>query len=190
MRRILVLAYLLSAFCWADPGLVKIVSSNISPDVKAGSFASKPRTVYRQGAFLARVEEVDDPVDRVHMVVIRSHSEGWTVDLRNKVARHSLGLPEEVRVPVIPVGPLAALEFGHELDFMRSHKVQPKQGVYLYRQEPYLVRLVTKAGKPALLEASEKGKLLLRLRYDVYVSNLPANPGLFQVPAGFQMTEP
>jgi len=189
MRRLLAFGFLLSTFGWADPGLLKIVSSNISPDVKAGSFASKPRTVYRQGAYLARVEEVDDPVDRVHMVVIRSHSEGWTVDLRNKVARHSQGLPEEVRVPVIPVGPLAALEFGHELEFMRSHKVQLKQGVYLYRQDPYQVRLLVKGGKPALLEASEKGKLLLRLRYDQYLSGLPANPGLFQVPAGFQMTE-
>ena len=190
MIRTLAFACLLRAVCWADPGLVKIVSSNISPDVKAGSFASKPRTVYRQGSYLARVEEVDDPVDRVHMVVIRSHSEGWTVDLRNKLARHSVGLPEEVRVPVIPVGPLAALEFGHELEFMRSHGVQPKQGIYLYRQDPYQVRLVARSGKPTLLEASQNGKLLLRLRYDEYLSGLPANPSLFQVPAGFQMTEP
>lgn len=175
---------LLSGLAWAEPGLLKIVTSNTTPGVKAGSFASKPRTVYRFGASLARVEEVDDPVDKVHMVVIRSGSQGWTIDLRNKVGRHSTGLPEVVSVPLLGVGSLANLEFGNEIEFMKSHNVPSRAGVYEYKLPPYRVRLTVKGARPEQLEAFENEKLMMRLHYDQYLTGLPKKPALFQVPAG------
>lgn len=55
MKRIL-LGLLLSGLGWADPGMLKIVTTNTTPGIKPVSFASKPRTVYRLGNSLARVE--------------------------------------------------------------------------------------------------------------------------------------
>lgn len=182
MKRALILCCL-SLAAWAEPDLIKIVTSNTTPGLKPGSFATKPRTVYRLGHWLARVEEQDDPVDKVHMVVIRSHTEGWTIDLRNKVGRHSQGLPETVRIPLLPIGGLADLEFGYELEFMRSHQIQPKDGVYAFKFGDYLIKLAVAQGKPQQLETSQKGTLVMRLHYDEYSTGLPEAPELFSVPA-------
>ncbi|MFN8612812.1 MAG: hypothetical protein U0931_35065 [Vulcanimicrobiota bacterium] len=183
------LFWTLSNLAWADPTLIKIVTSNTSPGIKADSFAARPRTVYRLGSSLARVEEVDDPVDKVHMVVIRAHSQGWTLDLRNKVGRHSQGLPDKVRVPLLPLGGLADLEFGHELEFMQKNKIEPKDGAYTFSFEDYVIKLSVSEGKPQQLEASQKGKLLMRLHYDEYLTGLPEDPDLFVVPKDIKLTD-
>jgi hypothetical protein len=188
MRALFVL-WILTAQAWAEPGLIKIVTSNTTPGIKPDSFASKPRTVYRSGNSLARVEEVDDPVDKVHMVVIRAHSEGWTIDLRNKVGRHSRGLPDIVRVPLAPIGGLGDLEFGHELEFMQTHKIEAKDGTYVYSVDGYVVKLSLADGKPEQFEASQDGKVVLRLHYDEYVTGLPDNPGLFVVPKDIKVKD-
>lgn len=187
MKTMLVL-WIVTAIAWADPGMIKIVTTNTTPGIKPDSFLTRPRTVYRLGNSLARVEEADDPVDKVHMVVIRSHTEGWTIDLRNKVARHSQGLPDTVHVPIFPMGGLGDLEFGHELEFMQTHKLEAKDGAYVYGVEGYVVKLSVADGKPEQFEASQDGKVLLRLHYDEYVTGLPEKPELFVVPKGFKLT--
>ncbi len=59
-----------------------------SPGVQPGSFASKPKVMYRAGNRYCRIEEAPDPDNGLHGLLIVSEPDAWVVNLVTKTARH------------------------------------------------------------------------------------------------------
>jgi hypothetical protein len=68
----------------AEPRMTKIVTRAISPDIKPGSFAAKPKTMYLAGKKYARVEEDVDIENKIHGLIIANEPDSWIINLVDK----------------------------------------------------------------------------------------------------------
>jgi hypothetical protein len=120
--------------------MIKMVVQLQSPDVPAGSFAAKPKTMYRAGTQFCRIEEQPDPEHGIHGLTITNEPDAWMVNLETKSARHMVdpGPTFNCRMPIFAAWPsqvpdeeakqIYALEFGYELDFFKSKGAAPHPG--------------------------------------------------------------
>jgi hypothetical protein len=60
------------------------------PDIPAGSFATKPRVMYRAGGRYCRIEEAADPEKGIQGLAIVSEPDYWMVNLLSKTAKHAV----------------------------------------------------------------------------------------------------
>jgi hypothetical protein len=110
------------------------------PKVPAGSFAAKPKTMYRAESRYCRIEEADDPENGIHGLAITNEPDAWMVNLTTKTAHHIVdpGPTFNCHLPIFPDDPdkvASGLEFGLELEFFKSkgaigspgHVIQGKQ---------------------------------------------------------------
>lgn len=58
------------------------------PDIAAGSFATKPKVMYRSGSRYCRTEEALDSANEIHGLAIINEPDAWMVDLVSKTAKH------------------------------------------------------------------------------------------------------
>ncbi len=111
-----------------------------SPDVRADSFAAKPKVIYRAGSQFCRIEEQPDPGQGIHGLVIVNEPDVWMVNLATKSGQHMVdtgpsfncrlpifadiaaNLPEEERKPML------GLEFGQEYEFFKANGATPQPG--------------------------------------------------------------
>lgn len=135
-----------------------------SPDAPTGSFAAKPKTMYRAGSRYCRTEEAPDPEREIHGLLIINEPDYWIVNLMTKTGGHGVdtGPAFNCRMPIFPDTLGFDLEFGHELDYFKNRGVIPKPGPVLQGKE-------TEAYKIDLGDTS----LALRLRK----SGAPAGRG-------------
>jgi hypothetical protein len=124
-----------------------------SPDVPAGSFATKPKVMYRSGDRYCRVEEEPDPSQGIHGLMIINEPDYWMVNLMTKTARHGLdpGPTYSCHLPIFGNGvdkspnseaaQIAALEFGLELDYFKGKGATPQKGPVLQTKETTAYRL-------------------------------------------------
>jgi hypothetical protein len=196
----LLLLLLCSSAVLAQPAtMVKMVVQNVTPGTEADSADALTRTIYRQGANYARVEEAPSPRDGLHLVIIRAQTDSWQLDLNSQTALHQGGLPAEVSIPIFV--DLYPLEFGREIEFMRDNEVEPEE-IKLDDGTPALhfgaragdlgVELIAlKEGEvPAAIQFLDgEGKVLMRIQYLEYQRGLPSRPGLFVLPQGITVTE-
>ena len=124
-----------------------------SADVPAGSFAAKPKTMYRAGSQFCRIEEEPDSEHGIHGLVIINEPDAWMVNLATMTAQHMVDpgptfncrlqiFGSEVRdLPEDEGKQIAELEFGLELEFFKSKGATPQQGMVLQTQQTTLYRL-------------------------------------------------
>jgi hypothetical protein len=133
-----------------------------SPDIPAGSFATKPKVMYRSGDRYCRVEEEPDPAQGIHGLMIISEPDYWMVNLMTKTARHGLdpGPTYSCHLPIFAAGAnkspdsettqIAALEFGLELEYFKGKGATPQKGPVLQTKETTAYRVEVGNSAPAL----------------------------------------
>lgn len=112
--------------------MTKMVVQLQGHDAPAGSFAAKPRTLFRAGNQFCRTEEEPDPEHGIHGLLIVNEPDAWLVNLETKSVQHMVdpGPTFNCRMPIFAALPssapedeakqINALEFGYELEFFKS----------------------------------------------------------------------
>jgi hypothetical protein len=116
------------------------------PDIPAGSFATKPKVMYRAGTRYCRTEEAPDPENGIHGLAIVNEPDYWMVNLLKKTAQHAVdpGPTFNCHLPIFP-DTEKDLEFGFELEYFKKKGAIPQKGPVL---QPY--RLIGLTAEPFL----------------------------------------
>lgn len=153
---LLIAAYVLCtvAFGRQSPQtMMKLVVRLESPDVPGESFTAKPKTMYRAGTRYCRTEELPDPEQGIHGLMILNEPDAWMVNLLTKTAKHFVDtgptfnchLPifrgEQIKSAADMKNPLLELEFGQELEYFKGKGAARKEGPIL-RDKPTTVYAV------------------------------------------------
>jgi hypothetical protein len=190
----------------APATLDHIVVTDVTPGLPAASFGAQPRGMYRIGSDKLRVEEANDPTNGIHQIIVDAEPNIWMVNLDGNTGEHIVDPGPELYAvaPVIGfdgVSPkLLALEFGCESQFLAANAPNPvrSEQVGTVRYDVFRVTAGANAveilekpgtGTPSFVRYYKQGKLAMDLRYDLYVTGLPADPSLFAMPTGITFTE-
>jgi hypothetical protein len=190
----------------APDKLVHISVSNVTPGVAAASFAAQPKVYYRIGSDRVRVEEALDSANGIHLITVISEPNIWLANLYDGTGKHIVdpGPTFFARAPVFgiegPSGKLTSLEFGCEADFIAANAPKPVRSeqigddrfdVYRVDDGADAVEILERSGTdtPAFARYYQQGKLVMVLRYQLYVKDLPNDPALFTPPANVRYTE-
>ena len=216
MRRVLGLSaaiiFFLPIQAQAQPAKVpetmtKIVVRLLGPDIKPGSFAALPRTIYRAGDRYARVEDPPDARQRIEKLTIVAEPDAYSLNVLEKKGTHAIdrGGPSDIHLPVVlpfdpkhKLGALDRLEFGSELELFENAGATKQAGPivngkstdsYVLQTPEGPARLVLRAGteRPIFVDwQSVDGTY--RYEYIEY-EDLPFNPALFAKPEGYEIKE-
>jgi hypothetical protein len=169
------------------------------PDIPAGSFATKPRVMYRAGSRYCRIEEAADPDNGIHALAIVSEPDAWMVNLLNKTAKHMVdpGPTFKCNLPIFPDTD-KNLEFGLELEYFKSRGATPQKGPVLQTKSTTLYTVETADSKLALFTYGppERPLAVSRVRGDKGEifwfkghGDLPFEPKLFAKPEDVKIEE-
>lgn len=157
--RPLLLFIMLSAIAASQPfpeSMTRLSVRLQSPDVPEQSFAAKPKLMYRAGTRYCRTDELPDPENGIHGLMIINEPDVWMVNLLNRTARHFVdpGPTFNCHLAMFASGraksgsngrdPLLELEFGQEVAYFMGKRAAPKEGP-------------VHEGKPSTLYAVEAG---------------------------------
>jgi len=127
--------------------MTKMVVQLQGSDSLPGGFAAQPKTMFRAGTQYCRIEEEPDVEHGIHGLVIINEPDIWMVNLEDKTAKHMVddGPTFNCRLPIfagwlsdVPedeAGPIAELEFGHELEFFKNQGARPETGPVLQTKQ-------------------------------------------------------
>lgn len=190
-----------SAATCAPAALEHIVFRAITPGIVPGSFGAQPLSVYRVGNGKMRSEEAPDPANHIHGLIVTAEPDIWMVNLDNGTGKHIVD-PGPTFNAVAPLfgttsyrSKFSDLQLGCEAQFVAAHldaarRVELVAGVafdaYRIAIGDDAVEFLDRAGTttPAYARFFRNGKLLVALRYDLYQTDLPADPQLFVAPTG------
>jgi hypothetical protein len=156
MKSALLIACLLSGVLAAQQSrktMTKLVVQLDSPDVPKGSFAAKPKAMYRAGTQFCRIEEEPDPDHGIHGLAIINEPDAWMVNLATNTAQHMVdpGPTFNCRMPILADRisdlpedegkQIMGLEFGQEIEFFKSHGATPQQGIILQTKQTIVYKL-------------------------------------------------
>lgn len=112
------------------------------PDIPAGSFATKPKVMYRSGSRYCRIEEVPDPDKGIHALAVINEPDYWMVNLLDKTAKHALdpGPTFNCHLPVFPDTD-KDLEFGLEIQYFRTKGATAQTGPVLQTKSTTLYKV-------------------------------------------------
>jgi hypothetical protein len=182
-----------------------------SPEVPEHSFAAQPKLMYRSGNAYCRTEEVSDPENGIHGLIVVSEPDVWMVNLLTKTARHFVdpGPTFNCHLAIFAgdrttsatadtKSPLLKLEFGLELSYFKENGAAPKEGPVL-QGKPTTAYTAEVAGSQLFLFTTgvpERPWALARqhgngreiLWYGSY-EQLPFDPRLFAKPDGVKIEE-
>lgn len=190
----------------APAGLMtRVVVRDASPDLPRGSFARLPKTLYRLGEKYARLEEMPDPAQRLHLLIVVSEPQVWMVNLADRTGKRMVdpGPTFVFHAPILMEQEKGAtpppIELGQEYEFLRAHGAKRKELVVGGKRmeelvatvEGYVVTLRGLAGaaRPVLVKVERKGKTLVVLEYVEYERDLPPRMELFVPPAGVRFRD-
>jgi len=182
-------------------GLIRLVTTNVTPGAKLAAFAARPLVMYRSGSLLMRTEEADDPQKKLHLLMVTNAPDTWMVNLTDKTGQHIVdrGPTFEVHAPIFSgegvSRAFADLEFGCEAQFVAAHMAKPDSqaaGVTTHRLrdgDQLLELKLAAGGRPVEAGYYKADKPVLVIRYDAFERGLPADPKLFARPEGFTYVE-
>jgi len=188
----------------APAKLTKVVTRQVGPEVKPGSFAAAPMTVYRQGERLMRSEEAEDPAQKLHLLIVAAEPDIWFVNRVDRTGRHVVdpGPDLNVHAPIVTGQGVPAafseLEYGCEAAFARarahqggSREVGGKAADIwaLVAGDRRLEILLSAKGEPAEVAYFQGDRPVLVIRYDSFEAALPDDPALFRKPDGVTWQE-
>lgn len=206
MKILTFILFFLSSMLGAET-MVKVVYRIQGPDIDEGAYAGLPRTVYRMGQLMGRVEESRDPEFGMHALIILNDRDVWMINQINDLGMHFTAPDPErgFRVPIVPSAtPLQdrraeLFEIGREMSFMAQHGVEPivrmedcnHFQVYEVEVDDVILTVFCspESGLPVRTQAWENGTLLVDIAYDEYRMDLTPDPSLFVPNSGLQITE-
>lgn len=169
------------------------------PDVPAGSFATRPKVMYRAGNQYCRIEEAPDPENGIHGLAIISEPDSWMVNLLSKTAKHVVdpGPTFNCHLPMFPDTD-KDLEFGLEIEYFKAKGAVPQPGSVLQGKSTTVYKVDAGAVALALFTygTPERPLAVARVRgnkgeifwFSGY-GDLPFDPGLFARPKGITIEE-
>jgi len=187
--------------------MMKIVTRDTSPDTPAASFGAKPKTLYRMGETYGRSEEMPDPDQGIHGLMVIAEPKVWMVNLWDKTGRLIIdpGPTYVFRASIVPPEgrnqrpPLRDFEFGREYDFLRLHKAAHSKETIEGRQydalsvslEGYTLTLLSTLGKdqPFRVIVRKAGQVVCQYDYDEYKTDLAPQMDLFAPPDNVKIVE-
>jgi hypothetical protein len=183
----------------APKNVLKIVTTAELPGVAPDSFASAPRTLYRSGELLGRMEEPPNPETGLHLLFVINGADIWVVNRNDRTGQHLVDAGPDVGFGAPILSDIKSeywnnFEYGCEVPFMTAVGAAPQETpdggrLYVHTKEGITARLfATKDGRPARLELSGPGNDF-SLVYKVFeeVAEPPAD--LFAKPVGVQFVE-
>jgi hypothetical protein len=202
-RLLLVAAVVLFAFdarakC-APKYVLRIVTAIEQPDLPADHFARVPKTLYRSGETMARLEEEKNPATGTHLLIVINEPDIWMVNRADMTGQHALDSGPTYVFHAPALGTIESklwtnLELGCEVPFMKAVGSEPKSlpnggRVYEHSAEGVSVRLfVTNTDIPTRLEATGPD-LDLAIVYKAFEQLRDAPRTLFEKPAGVTFEE-
>lgn len=114
-----------------------------SPEVPEDSFAAQPKLMYCAGRSYCRTDELPDPENGIHGLMIINEPDVWMVNLLTKTARHfvdpgptfnchlAIFAGEQTMSGADVKDPLLELEFGRELAYFKGKGAAWKEGPVL-----------------------------------------------------------
>ena len=190
---------------WADCApekMVKIVTRDVRPAV-AGTWAAAPKTLYRWGTHYARLEETPDTKNGIHGLLVSNNRDHWMVNLTTSTGQHIVDTADsfDTHAPILgrTGSPLVELEFGCELEFMKSQGIKPVETTvenrsflqYKVEADGIAIHLLVDphTEQPWAVEVLENHEPTVQIRYDSYEAGLKPDPALFERPAGIVYTD-
>jgi len=206
MTRVRALALLFLILCSAPIALatcapkytLHIVTRIDAPDIPADHFIRKPKTLYRSGLLLARLEEEPNPETGLHLLLVVNGRDIWMANRMDHTGEHSLDPDPDPGFHALIVSDLESeywknFEFGCEVPFMeavKAKKTATDDGfAYEHEHDGIAARLiVTKNGTPKSVRIKQDGQEMSFL-YDTFEQITDADPKLFAKPEGITFTE-
>jgi|SRR5580704_636670 hypothetical protein len=201
-----VFALLLNCLCFAQAlpkTMTKIEVVLQGPNIPAGSFAAKPKVMYRAGTRYCRIEEAEDTENGIHGLAIINEPDSWMVNLTTKTGRHVVdpGPTFNCHLPLFADDPgkeATGLEFGWEMQFFKSKGASSHQGEVLQGKQTTQYQVEIGSSKLALFTygTPERPLAVGRVRGDdgeIYwysgFGELPFDVKLFARPEGIKIDE-
>lgn len=196
---ILVVSTPLYADC-APVGMVRIETSNQSPDIPKASFARKTKTLYRSGSRYARTEEALDLTTNTQLLIVVSAPDVWIANVADDTGRHMIDPDPQgkVRTTVFEAGEMGesfpqeftALEFGCEAAFFAEQKAEqvPHEAggrslkKHILTRDAWRLTLLASSQGPEALLLSNQGKVVFVVRYHSYQQFQDVDERLFRRP--------
>ncbi len=188
----------MAATC-APATLTKVITRTVGPDIAPGSFQAQPMVLYRKGAGQMRMEEAADPTQRLHVMIVASAPDVWSVNRFDNTGRHTVdpGPTYDVHAPIVTGQGVPAkfmeLEYGCEAAFAKgrgyeagSRAVDGRTArIYAMTEGRHRLEiLLSGRDEPVEVAYFQEGRALLTIRYDRYQTGLPDDPSLFRKPEG------
>lgn len=170
------------------------------PDIPAGSFATKPKVMYRSGDGYCRIEGAPDPERGVHLLAIVSEPDAWMVDRLKKSAQHTIDPGPSLRchLPIFPETD-RELEFGLEPEYFKGKGAEAQDGRELQGKQTKLYRVSVGDTILAMFTygaPNERPMAVSRVRGDKGEifwykgwGDLPFDAALFAKPTGVTISE-
>jgi len=203
----LTLFALLASSLSGSESMVKVVYRLQGPDIETGAYAGLPRTVYRVGSAMGRVEETRDLEFGMHALIILNGRDIWMINQVNESGMHFKAPDPDrgFRVPIVPSGSpiddhrVELFEIGRELTFMAESGVEPirrEEDCNFFDVYETAVDGVTltvfcapDSNSPLRTQVRDGEDLLVEIAYDSYETGLPLDPDLFRPEERLQITE-
>ena len=188
--------------------MMKIVTRDISIDIRRVSFGAEPKTLYRMGRTYGRLEEMPDPQKGLHLLTVVAEPRVWMINLMEGRGRLIIdpGPTCLFSAPIIPpedsqqMAPLGDFEFGTEYDFMQSHQATMTEDIVSGKTydksslslDGYTITLLSHQGKQQPFRVTvRKGKTVVcQYEYDEYETDLIPDMDLFKPPNEVEIVEP
>jgi hypothetical protein len=173
------------------------------PKIPAGSFATKPKTMYRAGRRYCRIEEAEDTDHGVQARLIVNEPDAWMVNLVTRTARHILdpGPTFNCHLPIFTDDPdkeASGLEFGLEMEFFEKNGATARPGSVLQGKQTTQYQIQSGESKLALFTygTPERPLAVGRVRGDdgeIYwysgYGDVPFDAKVFGKPEGVKIEE-
>jgi hypothetical protein len=183
----------------APKHVLKIVMTADFAGAAANDFVKTPKTLYRSGETLGRIEEAKNPETGMHLLMVVNEPDLWMVDLSDMTGQHAVdpGPSLVFRAPIlnnIKSKYWNNFEFGCEVPFMNavgSKPVETENGgrLYTHAHEGVTAKLfVDKNDIPQRVElVSPDIEFAVAYRSFEELRDAPAD--LFAKPAGVTFVE-
>jgi hypothetical protein len=198
-----------SGLCADDPPrtMTHVIVQLSGTDIPEGSFAGKPKTLWRATNSYCRSDEEPDPAQGLHLSTIMNEPDSWLVDWANTRAKHMVdpGPTFNCRLPIFAFSmqlfksKIGELEYGHELEFFQKNGAKRVDGPALesfkanYYELPLdgiVLELVERVDiHVPILVALLQGEKITKVRYLLWEDQIPFKPDFFAKPIGVSIEE-
>ncbi len=180
--------------------MLKLEVALQSPDAPAGSFATKPKVMYRAGTRYCRIEEAPDADRGIHGLLIINEPNYWMINLFAFSGKHGVdpGPTFDCRMPIFPETTGSNFEFGHELDYFQAKGKTGRPGPVMQGKQTFAYRFDVGDSSLALFTygTPERPLAVARLRGDKSdilwyrgYGEMTFDPTLFEKPANIKVED-